>query len=347
MNPVNTTGHLTSAEYKVVNEFVVKQCDGLDGVEDGLIVNPQRCKPNIAQLDCSQSFANQSACLNTAQIEVRHLVRCRDAAHTDASDADNVHHLVRLGVDEWHVALPWLRGWLGGPGRLLCDRRAIWCVHLWHTRDAGVLREGGAGPGPDYFRYQVLNKTTVGSLEVDEPELERLLAIADLTDPGQTTAIDPHIQDFLSHGKLITYVGLSDTLIPSGSSIWYWHRVRQALGFPEDLDDSYRMFAIPGMGHCRGGPGAWCAGQAEQEDISLGGATQSVSFDASHDMILALIDWVEKGKAPDHIIGAKYIGDDKRNGTAFTRKLCPYPQEGVYVGGDTDSADSFECRYNA
>ena len=41
-------------------------------------------------------------------------------------------------------------------------------------------------------------------------------------------------------------------------------------------------------------------------------------------MVLAMINWVEKGVAPDTIIGAKYIGDDKRNGTAFERPHCVY-----------------------
>lgn len=57
------------------------------------------------------------------------------------------------------------------------------------------------------------------------------------------------------------------------------------------------------------------------------------------------MDWVEKGNAPDQIIGAKYVNDDKRQGVQFTRKLCPYPQQGLYKGsGDPNSADSFECK---
>jgi hypothetical protein len=77
------------------------------------------------------------------------------------------------------------------------------------------------------------------------------------------------------------------------------------------------------MGHCGGGPGAYNFGGPGQQALSAGGASTSVSFDANHDMILAMIDWVEKGRAPDTLISAKYVGDDKRNGTAFERKLCP------------------------
>ena len=145
----------------------------------------------------------------------------------------------------------------------------------------------------------------------------------------------------------MTYVGLADTLIPAGGSIHYWHEVQRALGYPDDFGDSYRMFAIPAAGHCGYGPGAWNVGVAAQFDITKGGGGQDAQHDAEHDMVLALIDWVEKDKAPDHLIGAHYIGDDKRNGVEFTRKLCPWPQEAVYMGGDASSAKSFECRYVA
>ena len=63
-------------------------------------------------------------------------------------------------------------------------------------------------------------------------------------------------------------------------------------------------------------------GGTGQRQLSLGGAATSSTFDAKHDMVLALIDWVEKGIAPDMIIGAKYVDDDKRNGTAFERPHC-------------------------
>jgi hypothetical protein len=69
-----------------------------------------------------------------------------------------------------------------------------------------------------------------------------LIKIADETDPGQTNAIEGDISAFLKHGKLMTYVGMADTLIPTGSTIWYYEHVRKTLGYPSNLDDSYRLF---------------------------------------------------------------------------------------------------------
>jgi hypothetical protein len=99
-------------------------------------------------------------------------------------------------------------------------------------------------PGPDFFRYQVLNETTIGTFNVtDQVEFEKLIKIADETDPGQTNAIEGDISAFLKRGKLATYVGLADTLIPTGSTLWYREHVRKTLGYPSNLDDSYRTFA--------------------------------------------------------------------------------------------------------
>lgn len=76
------------------------------------------------------------------------------------------------------------------------------------------------------------------------------------------------------------------------------------------------------MGHCRSGPGAFNFGGPGQRALRQGGTLTGTSFDKEHDMILAMIDWVEKGSAPDVIIGAKYVGDDKRNGTLLERPHC-------------------------
>jgi hypothetical protein len=66
------------------------------------------------------------------------------------------------------------------------------------------------------------------------------------------------------------------------------------------------------MQHCIGGPGAWAIGQG----IDLGVESSGLN-DTSHNVLLALVDWVENGKAPDTITGFT------QNGTARTH--CRYP----------------------
>jgi feruloyl esterase len=86
-----------------------------------------------------------------------------------------------------------------------------------------------------------------------------------------------------------------------------------------------RLFMVPGMQHCGGGPGP----------NSFGGQITA-----------ALEHWTEQGIAPDKIIATKYKTDgDPSSGVARTRPLCPYPQVARYTGsGSIDDATNFVCR---
>ena len=84
------------------------------------------------------------------------------------------------------------------------------------------------------------------------------------------------------------------------------------------MRESYRLFMAPGMSHCQGGEGP-----------------------SNFDMLTALEQWVEQGKAPDRIAAAHMTGGNVDR----TRPLCPYPQVAVYNGkGSTDDAQNFTCR---
>jgi feruloyl esterase len=123
-------------------------------------------------------------------------------------------------------------------------------------------------------------------------------------------ATSPNIDTFRAHGhKLLMYHGWSDWLVAPGESIDYYDAV---LARDKTADQSVRLFMLPGMAHCGGGPGA-----------------------THFDPLGAVVDWVERGVAPEKIIAT---------GESFTRPLCPYPQTAQYKGtGDTNDAASFVC----
>ncbi|KAH8810592.1 Tannase/feruloyl esterase [Xylogone sp. PMI_703] len=111
-------------------------------------------------------------------------------------------------------------------------------------------------------------------------------------------------------GKMITWHGLADQLIyPSGTEDYY----QKVEALDPQVRDFYRFFYAPGVQHCGGGAGE----------------TPSNPFDA-------VVNWVEKGTAPDTL--AAVSTDGKR-----TRNLCPYPLVSVYKGGDNTKASSFAC----
>jgi hypothetical protein len=119
-------------------------------------------------------------------------------------------------------------------------------------------------------------------------------------------------------GKAILWHGLADMLIYPGGTIEYYERLRQAMGGSHDTSAFARLFLVPGVGHCAGGPGPQPSGMLDR-----------------------VIEWVENGKAPEHLDG---VLRDQGGTVLRTRPLCPYPAFAQYKGsGSTDDAASFAC----
>ncbi len=131
------------------------------------------------------------------------------------------------------------------------------------------------------------------------------------------TAADARLDAFHARGgKLLIAHGLADGIFSPHESIDYYQRLQKARGEAATADFA-RLFLIPGMGHCQGG----------------------ASTD-SWDGLGALVDWVEKGQAPERILAKGTAVYPKRS-----RPLCPFPQHAHYNGsGDPEDAANFSCR---
>ncbi|MEX2123538.1 MAG: tannase/feruloyl esterase family alpha/beta hydrolase [Woeseia sp.] len=116
-------------------------------------------------------------------------------------------------------------------------------------------------------------------------------------------------------GKMITYFGWADAAINPMPMVGYYEGLDDAMG--SSPHDFYRLFMVPGMFHCDGGAGA------DQMDV-----------------MTAVIEWVEAGKAPGAITGYHVDG----GAVKFSRPQCPYPQTAHYKGSGSPAAgDNFEC----
>jgi hypothetical protein len=139
---------------------------------------------------------------------------------------------------------------------------------------------------------------------------------------------------FQKHGgKLILYDGWADHSTPPLRAVEYFEQLRQKT---PNRDDYVRLFMMPGLYHCNGGPGPNVFGGLGQKGYKRN--------DPDSDIIGALDQWVEKGVAPSKLLVTKFKEDDPRQGVSRTRPVCPYPQMATYKGsGSVDEASNFVC----
>lgn len=197
-----------------------------------------------------------------------------------------------------------------------------------------------AGPAAKYLQWIVFNKPDWKSSMLNFDSDAALVDSMDAEGP-QVNAIDPNLSGFeRRHGKLIEYHGWVDPGFTPEFNIQYYERVMARMGKDDaaalkQTQDFYRLFVVPGMGHCTGGPGP----------NAFGGLAQpAVPIDPQHDVLSALERWVEHGVAPAQLIATKYAKNDPSQGITMQRPICPYPQEAEYKGqGSTTDAGNFAC----
>ncbi len=129
-------------------------------------------------------------------------------------------------------------------------------------------------------------------------------------------AKNPDLAKFHKHGgKLIMTYGWADSILQPVMGVNYYEQAVSKNG--PDTAEFFRLFMVPGMAHCGGGIGP-----------------------DRNDSMTAVIDWVEKAKAPDSIVASRVVD----NQVVRTRPLCPYPQVARYSGqGSIDDAENFRC----
>ena len=146
-------------------------------------------------------------------------------------------------------------------------------------------------------------------------DADRDTALADSNDIINATS--PDLSAFQARGgKLLMYHGWNDQLIAPENSINYYSSVLEKMG--PHQDDWYRLFMMPGMQHCRGGPGP------------------------NQFNMMGVIERWRESNTPPSVIVASHVTDNRVD---MTRPLCPYPQVAEYTGtGNTSDAANFVCR---
>lgn len=321
------SGYVPREKLKLLGEAVYASCDAVDGLEDGLIDDPRMCDFNPSERLRQCSEGDGADCFTAAQIDAIEGIY--------EGPGEGVYPGAVKGAEWMDVA----EGSLGGG---------------WDTFFTGIMtapqategsdRDGNDPYGGDRFvPVQFRNGNSFFqyfAFDPDQPEFDILTdldfnavpdvsAIADLMNATDTDLTD--VRD--SGKKIVMWHGWADVGLNPLRTIEYYDDVESRLG-PDETRDFFRLFMVPGMYHCQGGPGP---------DL--------------FDDLTALENWVEQGEAPEAMTAYKTVEEngfspdrapgrvsEEDAGVTRSRLLCPYPQTGRYTGtGSVDSAASFQC----
>ncbi|KNG88563.1 feruloyl esterase B-1 [Aspergillus nomiae NRRL 13137] len=181
----------------------------------------------------------------------------------------------------------------------------------------------------DWYRYVVYNNTNWDLTTWTIKDA----AVASAQDPYQISTWDGDLSPFQNKGgKVLHYHGVEDPVISSDNSKRYYKHVADTMNLsPSELDNFYRFFPISGMGHCANSNGP----------SSIGQGSGTFSGNKPEDnVLLAMVQWVEEGIAPDFVRGAKLNGSTAE----YRRKHCKYPKRNRYVGpGLYTDENAWEC----
>lgn len=299
---LNPASFIPQSKIPAIASAVVSACDATDGVRDGILNDPRQCHFDPALIACKEQ-ADSDKCLTGAQVIALKKIY--------AGLQDGQGHKIFPGY------LPGAEEGQGGWG-------------LWITGPApakSLMAMFGLG----FFSDMVYEKA---DWDYKSFTAESGIQSAKEKTAHALDATDPNLGAFRSHGgKLILYHGWNDPAIPAINSVDYYKEVAAKMGQAQ-TNSFVRLYMVPGMQHCGGGPGTDMFGQSGREPFD----------DPQRNVRVALEQWVESGKPPSTIIAARAGRASTESAPAMTRPLCPYPLSAKYKGsGDTNRAESFVC----
>ncbi|MEV6105161.1 tannase/feruloyl esterase family alpha/beta hydrolase [Streptomyces sp. NPDC051940] len=277
----------SACEFNAFNAAAVKACDKLDGIADGLISDPSRC-----DFDPRRLIGTKVAC-DGKEITVT------------AADADVVRKIWDGPRDADGKGL-----WYGLP--IGADFNPL----AASTTTDGVTTGSPFIVPAEWVAYFVEKDPAFSSANLTYTQFDQIFAKARAEYDSVIGTSDPDLTAFRNAGgKLITWHGDADQLIPTQGTVDYRQRVDAVMGGTKKVDDFYRVFRAPGVAHC---------------GLKGGGA----------DDMTALIAWVEQGKAP----AVLHATLPTATGQTVARDVCRYPMVSRYTGhGDPSSPAGFRC----
>ncbi|KAI1802329.1 tannase and feruloyl esterase [Daldinia bambusicola] len=301
---LDSPAYVRPEQWPAIVEAQIREFDSLDGVLDGIIDEPTKYRFDPMKLACGTLLLNSSLCLSPQQVE-----SVRRAYEPIVSGSGRIVY----------------------PAFELGSKTDVFSANQDNgtTRLSYTILE-------DFWRGAVFNDTGWTPESFNESDMDVAINI----NPGQVNTAEKDLSGFYRRGgKIISYHGRNDETVTSALSEQFFAGVQTALNLTlKDMRNFYRLFFLPGMHHCSGGPGAWSIGNAQRYPYD------KKLLDSKHNALIALVHWVENGIAPKTIVGTKYENDVIGGNIIAQRKYCPYPLASRWDGtNDISLATSWEC----
>lgn len=307
------TTAVTPAEFKLISSKIVAKCDALDGVADGQVNDVAACQTafNLQTDVPTCTGARDGSCISAEQKSV--------LASIFAGPKNSKGEALYTGT--------WFDPGIAGANF------ASWHFGSPATRDAGAVAFIFTTPPSTVAAFNAttgLQYALNFSMETDYPKM--FATNATYTESPWSFMTPPNEADLSTlknrGGKMIVFHGVADGVFSPIDTAQWMDKLQANHG--NDAGAFARLFMVPGMNHCSGGP-----------------ATDQF------DMLAPLVAWVEQGKAPDSVTakargaGANVVNTEVPSTWSAnrTRPLCVYPKVARYNGtGDVESASSFSCK---
>jgi feruloyl esterase len=329
----------TNQDLQLISNTVLKACDDLDGVADGMVSNSQACttrrvKPLLQALRCEAD--KTPSCLAADQVEA--------ILNIYASGAPNSRGKPQYAPWMWDAGIA------GCTSPVDCNTPTATNINLgWRVWNVGVFNAAfvphvsntpngalnfaslGGGAIPLLFATPpILPAPTANDglanliMNYDFDTLAASIFGHNADFPVSDTKLlnvdDTDLSPFKRRGGklLIWQPQTGGPFSPQDMVNWYTEMSHEMDGF-EETQRFARLFMMPGVNHCGGGPGT-----------------------STIDPFSSIIDWVENDRAPETLLGTAPAAGNPFPGR--TRPLCPYPAYAKYKGtGSIELAENFEC----
>ena len=280
-------------ELEYLTYAAIRACDGLDGLEDGVVSRPDLCN-----FDAESLVGTHNICPGKENYVTSQAAQIANAIWTGPTSSSG--HQLWPG---FHQDSPLT----GLPGVTLAYTN---CTNSKRSSCIGVP----AVVPEEWIRLFVEKDPKFDTSEISSKQFTNIFHRSVAEYQTIIGTANPDMSAFkAAGGKILSWQGLADQLVPPDGTAQYYNQV---LSLDPAATDFYRLFFAPGTYHCAAGLAPY-----------------------PYDTLHALVKWVEKGNAPDTLTAVNRTS----TGNGAVRPLCPYPRIQTYVGGDGNSPASFIC----